>query len=198
MPPSKVTLDDEVDDLDGTSSPSLISQPIGLTRLLDVLEQFNAPPTRPAPVRPPSTSISQAAPKSTDPTSTMTIPEGIADEDAEFARQFAAEMEAFMKGLASAETLSKATNASSSSNSAATLPDPEELRKAWEKLLVEDLEADPASTLEVISDVPGSSSGKPLTSDPTAIEDTFQTAVKQAMEKLRESDDTIKVQTDPL
>lgn len=30
MPPSKVTLDDEVDDLDGISSSSLVSRPVGL------------------------------------------------------------------------------------------------------------------------------------------------------------------------
>ena len=30
MPPSKVTLDDEVDDLDGISSSSLVLRPVGL------------------------------------------------------------------------------------------------------------------------------------------------------------------------
>jgi len=30
MPPSKVTLDDEVDDLDGILSPSLVLRPVGL------------------------------------------------------------------------------------------------------------------------------------------------------------------------
>jgi peroxin-19 len=127
----------------------------------------------------------------------VTIPEDIADEDAEFARQFAAEMEAFMKGLTSAGGLSQATDASSSSNSTAALPDPEELRKAWEKMLVEDLEADPASSLGGISGVPGPSSGK-VPPGSTVIEDTFQRAVKQTMEKLKESDDTIKVQTHPV
>jgi len=122
----------------------------------------------------------------------MAIPEDIADEDAEFAKQFAAEMEAFMKGLANAGAVA---DASSSSNSAAPLPDHEELRKAWEKLLVEDLEADPASSLEGMSGLPGSSSGKAPVSDSTVVEDTFQRAVKQTMEKLKESDDTIKVQT---
>ena len=128
-----------------------------------------------------------------DPNPAVTIPEGIADEDAEFARQFAAEMEAFMKGLASAGALSQATNSNSGSDSAAALPDPEELRKVWETLLVEDLEADPASSLEGISGVPGSSSGKAPASDSTIIEDNFQRAVEQTMEKLKESDDTIKV-----
>jgi peroxin-19 len=124
----------------------------------------------------------------------VSIPEDIADEDAEFARQFAAEMEAFMKGLANASALSQGADASSSSNSAAALSDHEELRKTWEKLLVEDLEADPASSLEGISGLPGSSSGKAPVSDSTVAEDTFQRAVKQTMEKLKESDDTIKVQ----
>ncbi len=125
----------------------------------------------------------------------MIIPEDIADEDAEFARQFAAEMEAFMQGLTNGGALSQATGESSSSNSAAALPDHDELQKAWKKLLVEDLEADPASSLEGISGLPGSSNIKAPASDSTAAEDTFQRAVKQAMEKLKESDDTIKVQT---
>jgi len=126
------------------------------------------------------------------PTPAVITPEDIADEDAEFAKQFAAEMEAFMKGLATA------TDASSSSDSAAALADPEDLRKAWEKLLVEDLEADPTSSLEGILGVPGSSSGKAPASGPATTGDTFQHAVKQTMEKLKESDDTIKVQTNPL
>jgi len=126
------------------------------------------------------------------------IPEDIADEDAEFARQFAAEMEAFMKGLANAGTPSQVTDAGSSSNSAAALPDHEELRKAWENLLVEDLEADLGSSLEGISGLPGSSTGKAPASDSTTTEDPFQRAVTQAMEKLKESDDTIKVQTSAL
>lgn len=128
----------------------------------------------------------------------MTIPADIADEDAEFAKQFAAEMEAFMKGLENASALSQVADASSSSNSAAAQSDHEELRKAWEKLLVEDLEADPASSLEGISGVPGSSSGKAPVSNSTVAEDGFQRVVKQAMEKLKESDDTIKVQTSVL
>ena len=102
-----------------------------------------------------------------------------------------------MKGLATVGGLPQATDASSSSGSAATLADPEELRKAWEKLLVEDLEADPASSLEGILGVPGASSGKAPASGPATTGDTFQHAVKQAMEKLKESDDTIKVQTNP-
>ena len=132
------------------------------------------------------------------PTPAVTIPEDIADEDVEFARQFAADMEAFMNGLASAGALPQATDASGSSNSATALPDPGEFRKAWEKLLVEDLEADPASSLERISGVPGSSNGTAPAPDSTTTEDTFQRAVKQAMEKLKESDDTIKVQFNSL
>jgi peroxin-19 len=150
------------------------------------------------PVPVPPNSTSQAAPKDTGPTPAVTIPDDITDEDAEFARQFAAEMETFMKGLANAGDNSQVTGASSSPNPAAALPDHEELRKAWEKLLVEDLEADPTSSLEGISGLPGSSSGKAPPSDSTIAEDTFQRAVKQAMEKLKESDDTIKVQTNPL
>jgi hypothetical protein len=52
---------------------------------------------------------------------------------------------------------------------------------------------DPASSLEGVSGPPGSSSGKALVPDSTVAEDTFQRAVKKAMEKLKESDDTIKV-----
>lgn len=100
-----------------------------------------------------------------------------------------------MKGLTNAGALPQVPDEGSSSNSGAALSDNEELRKAWEKLLVEDLEADPASSLEGISGLPGPSSTKAPASDSTAAEDTFQRAVKQAMEKLKESDDTIKVQT---
>lgn len=100
-----------------------------------------------------------------------------------------------MKGLENASALSQVADASSSSNSAAAQSDHEELRKAWEKLLVEDLEADPASSLEGISGISGSSSGKTPVSNSTVAEDGFQRVVKQAMEKLKESDDTIKVQT---
>ena len=144
---------------------------------------------------PPSNSTSQSATKGTGPAPEAIEPEDIADEDAEFARQFAAEMEAFMQGLTNGGALSQVTGESSGSNSAGALPDHDEMQKAWKKLLVEDLEADPASSLEAISSLPGSSSRKPPASDSTAAEDTFQNAVKQAMEKLKESDDTIKVQT---
>ncbi|PVF93314.1 Pex19 protein [Serendipita vermifera] len=164
-PPKKNIIEDDVDDLD------------------DVLEQFNAP----------STSTSKPA-ASSQPKEIPAKAEGDIDED-DFAKQFAAEMEAFMKSL---------TNAGGEGGDADTPIDPkaaeqaEALRQAWEKLLIDDLEGnDSESDEEMPNSKPSTTNTqeKPKPAPKTGTsksEDDFQKAVRQAMEKLKQSDDTNK------
>jgi peroxin-19 len=102
-------------------------------------------------------------------------------------------MEAFMKSLTNPE------------GGADTPIDPkaaeqaEALRQAWEKLLIDDLEGNESgSDEEMTNEKPtATDSQKKTKSAPKAstsqTEDDFQRAVRQAQEKLKQSDDTNKV-----
>jgi hypothetical protein len=134
----------------------------------DVLEQFNAP----------STSTTKTSAQSNPQVAEQNEVE-IDDED--FAKHFATEMEEFMKSM-------------SDPASAATDPlDPkvareaEALRKVWEQMLIDDLEGNEGTSTDVPSETTATKAdGAPGSEAP------FQTAVKQAMEKLKESDDSNK------
>jgi peroxin-19 len=145
-----------------------------------VLEQFNAPSTS---TSKPATQSKQKEPSVKD--------EEIDEED--FAKQFAAEMEAFMKGLVDPGSKPSAEPVDPEAAKQA-----EALRKAWEQLLVEDLEGEEEDALMATPAVASGSKPKPKSTEsskePTSkVEDEFQNAVKQAMEKLKESDDSSKV-----
>jgi peroxin-19 len=147
-----------------------------------VLEQFSAPST--------STSKPTIQSKQKEPS---VKDEEIDEED--FAKQFAAEMEAFMKGLVDPGSKPSAEPVDPEAEKQA-----EALRKAWEQLLVEDLEGEEEEDTYMATPAVASGS-KPKAAKSTEsskestskVEDEFQKAVKQAMEKLKESDDSSKV-----
>lgn len=167
-----------------------------------MLDQFNAPAASSSsskPVAAPTTSTAASASKKD---------EEVDDED--FARQFAAEMEAFMQGLVNPEGKEDGPIDPKAADQA------EALRKAWEQLLVDDLEAMDLKTREDDDESTGSeisgpkvpeeakAKAKPETKAKSGLgtssqastsqaEDEFQKAVRQAMEKLKESDDSNKV-----
>lgn len=142
-----------------------------------MLEQFNAPST--------STSKPAAQTKEKEPSIKS---EDIDEED--FAKQFAAEMEAFMKGLVDPGSEPSAEPADPEAAKQA-----EALRKAWEQLLVEDLEGgdedERMTTPAASGSDPKATEGSKETKAKVNAE--FQNAVKQAMEKLKESDNTSRV-----
>lgn len=102
-------------------------------------------------------------------------------------------MEAFMKGLTDPSEKPDGPIDPEAAKQA------EVLRKAWEQLLVDDLEATDDANMESASG--SASSSKPTVPKPaespkepkSKVQDEFQKAVKQAMEKLKASDDTSKV-----
>ncbi|KAG8835475.1 Peroxisome chaperone and import receptor, partial [Serendipita sp. 399] len=156
---SKPIIEDDVDDLD------------------DVLEQFNAPSTSTA-----TQAKTDAIPKK------PSKEEDISEE--EFAKRFAEEMEAFMKGLIDPEGKDAGPIDPEAAKQA------ENLRKAWEQLLVDDLEGEDDKSMDEPSSAPSTSkpsapkekSNKEAESSKKEVEDEFQKAVKQAMDKLKESD----------
>ncbi|KAG8783690.1 Peroxisome chaperone and import receptor [Serendipita sp. 401] len=145
----------------------------------DVLEQFNAPSTS-----------TQAKPDATSKKSEKE--EDISEE--EFAQRFADEMEAFMKGLIDPEGKDSGPVDPEAAKQA------EKLRKAWEQLLVEDLEGESDKVMEETMKLPSSSksatskhkSDKEVDPAKEEAEDEFQKAVKQAMDKLKASDESNK------
>jgi peroxin-19 len=145
-----------------------------------VLEQFNAPSTS---TSKPTTQSKQKEPSTKD--------EEIDEED--FAKQFAAEMEAFMKGLVDPGSKPSAEPVDPEAAKQA-----EALRKAWEQLLVEDLEGEEEDERMATPAVASGSnratqSAESSNESKSKVEDEFQNAVKQAMEKLKKSDDSSKV-----
>jgi peroxin-19 len=167
----------------------------------DVLDKFNAPAATSLsskPVTAPTTSSTASAPKKDEEL-----------DDEAFAQQFAAEMEAFMKSMVNPDGEKDEPLDPKVADQA------EALRKAWEQLLVEDLEAmDPKNDDddESTDSEPSASNArgkakakaKPETTSKAGLgsssqanasqtEDEFQKAVRQAMEKLKESDTSNKV-----
>lgn len=134
----------------------------------DVLEQFTAPSTSTA--KPSAQSNPQAAEQNE-----------VEVDDEDFAKHFAAEMEAFMKSI------SDPASATADSLDPKVAHEAEALRKAWEQMLIDDLEGNEGTSTDVPSETTATKAdGAPGSEAP------FQTAVKQAMEKLKESDDSNK------
>lgn len=164
MPPPKQTIiEDDVDDLDGEFKPHIVEAVILIIWPLDVLDQFNAP----------SSTKETPVPKQE--------PE-VEIDDEEFAKHFAAEMELFLNNISAAPTDSKLDESLSA----------DEFRKQWEKLIIGDLEGNEAPPTAHSTSLP-STSGHAEKQSSAELEEEFQNLVKQTMEKLKESDDTIKV-----
>jgi len=160
----------------------------------DVLEEFNkpAPPSRP-PIPPvisqqPSiassldtSNVSSTVPNANDP--------GDDSISEEFAKQFAAEMEAMMRTLSGED----AQSSSSPETEAA-----KKFHEAWEKMVIEDLEADGrGNDLLPVKPVPSGDDSKqkeklPSDASGNGKEDPFQRAIRQAIDKLHDSDETLK------
>jgi peroxin-19 len=133
----------------------------------DVLQQFNVP----------STSTAKSAQSNTQAAEQNEVE--VDDED--FAKQFAAEMEAFMK------TISDPTSTTADSLDPKVAHEAEALRKVWEQIMINDLEGNEETSTDVPS---GTTTTK--ADGASGSKDPFQKAVKQAMEKLKESDDSNK------
>ncbi|KAF8528455.1 Pex19 protein [Hysterangium stoloniferum] len=141
------------------------------------------------------------------------MPSNNLDEDLddldEFAKQFAAEMEAMMRTLGNGNVPDAST--SSASNPIPTIPTETEeskaLVEAWERMIIQDLEGggkgntltpDPSDISKGKERQPTSSSSAPSSSSAanptpaTAPDDAFQKAIRQAMEKIQDSDDALK------
>lgn len=148
-----------------------------------MIEQFNAPST------------SSAQPQTQEGFSSAPEKEPELNED-DFAKQFATEMEEFMKSISGPEA------------TAAGPVDPkiaqeaESLKKMWEQMLINDLEgnkegnsgeaAATASTSKP-TDSPGTTGA---TESTPSTEDAFQKAVRQAMDKLKKSNEANDVRID--
>lgn len=159
-------------------SQSLLAYLCSITHAsIDVLEKFNAP----------AASSSSSKPAVTNTTVPKTNnEESINDED--FAKQFAAEMEAFMQELVNPDGKSEPLDPKVADQA-------EALRKTWEQLLVDDLEGnDEKDDESTSSELSGSKPKAEAASRPSTsqAEDEFQKAVRQAMEKIKESDDSNK------
>ena len=119
----------------------------------------------------------------------------------EFAKQLAAEMETMMRALSGEDPScsSKDTDASGSDTRARDVA----FREAWDKMLIEDLEGggkgngldtflgrgdDPEK--EAVENTESAGGGA---EQAEVEEDPFQKAIRQAMEKLQDSDDSLKV-----
>ncbi|KAG8898139.1 Peroxisome chaperone and import receptor [Tulasnella sp. 403] len=168
--------------------PVTVEDDENLDDLDDVLEQFSQPPPPPKPSRP---AHGPPPPPSADDV-------GLDDD---FAAELAAGMESLMKELAAAGVEGPP-------------PDPakeKEMREAFEKMLIADLEGGP-NPFEGLSDPfkgnpspapsapprPGTSNAR---ANPTAssasgssskVDDAFQRTIKEAMDRLKTSEDTLK------
>ncbi|KAG9017703.1 Peroxisome chaperone and import receptor [Tulasnella sp. 427] len=157
-----------------------------LDDLDDVLTQFSKPPpqaAKPAPT---------AAPKKTfGPEPPPNVPE-LDDED--FAAEFARGMEAMMKELVSGGVGTEGKPVAD--------PQEKELREAFEKMLVEDLETGPNSLGGSFPEykagekaAPGASREAGPSTAPRAsgqAEDPFQKSIREAMERLKNSENSSK------
>ncbi|KIJ56319.1 hypothetical protein M422DRAFT_57684 [Sphaerobolus stellatus SS14] len=158
MPPPKN--EEDLDDLD------------------DVLEEFNAPPPRPSAPAPTAQTASNASVSTTPVSRLESSTSANLSDDAiseDFARQFAKEMEAMLLGGAD----------SSETSRPAETEEAKKFREAWEKMLIDELEADPNQQQK---DTPGKDKQK---EEPVG-DDTFQKAILQAMEKMQTSDEALK------
>jgi len=132
----------------------------------DILDEFT-PQEAPKPAPVPSTSTSTAAKAS------ISAPPAVADDfNAEFADEFAKQMEAALREMGG----DLGGVPSSSDGSAGEDGQNEALRKAWEKILVDGMNG-------VGEDQSAAESGP---------EDPFQKNIREAMERLKKSDETLQ------
>jgi peroxin-19 len=147
----------------------------------DILDEFHAP-------APTSASKSVAAPAASTSSSAInltTLPP-LSDGDAfnaDFAEEFARQMEATLRELGGDDVATSST-ASAGSSADVAKEQEEVFKKAWEKLLVDGLDGTGMDEKHDTASVAGGMAGK---------EDPFQKNIREAMERLKESDANIQV-----
>ncbi|KAG9036877.1 Peroxisome chaperone and import receptor [Tulasnella sp. JGI-2019a] len=178
--------------------PVTVEEDEDLDDLDDVLEQFSKPQSKPAA----STSAASKPqygpppPPSLDPSPTGDM---AGDLGPDFAAELAANMESLMKELVGGDPAITAD----------VNPEEErEMREAWEKLIIGDLEGDSMTTgmSKGLPEFKGTSKagdkGKAPAAKGAPTEDAFQKTIKEAMDRLKTSDDSAKANTasssDPL
>ncbi|KAL1938770.1 hypothetical protein VTO73DRAFT_11373 [Trametes versicolor] len=158
-----------------------------LDDLDDVLEQFSAPPPKPAAkAAPASTSSSQtplakdappSAPKAVDPF-------GLGGLDADFAAELTRGMESLFKDIAGGAGLDGIPDLSEAEDGTTDEERAKAFKAAWEAMLVEGM--DGAMSAEEVSDKGKAAEGAaPGAGAPT---DSFQENIRKAMERMKESD----------
>lgn len=165
-----------------------------LTRIIDVLNQFQVPPK-------PSTSGTQQT-SSSSSGKAASKPEELSDD---FAADLAAGMEEMLKSLSMGTPGAPGTTDANLSN------EEKQLRQLWEQMLedgmdgkVDSKSGDQLDTLlaeAFKAPAPGGSKSyqsptygpQPPPSKSTETENSFQNAIKQAMDKLKSSDETLNV-----
>ncbi|KAG9050512.1 Peroxisome chaperone and import receptor [Tulasnella sp. UAMH 9824] len=167
--------------------PVSVDDDENLDDLDDVLTQFSKPPPQAAKPAPTGT----ASKKPFGPEPPPDIPE-LGDD--EFAAEFARGMEAMMKELVA--------GGMGTEGKPVTDPQDKEMREAFEKMLMEDLEAGPSLFGESLPEFkPGEKSagtsrdaaGPSTASASTGqAEDAFQKSIREAMERLKNSENSSK------
>jgi len=180
-----------------------------LDDLDDVLEQFTKPappPPRPSTLAPSSNSSISASTSTKKPSAEVEDDDFISQE---FAKQLAVEMEAMMRALGNGNIPDASTSSTSNPNPAFATETEETkaLRETWERMIIQDLEGDgkgnaltpdPSDMSKGKEKKSTSSSSAPSSSSAakpapaTAPDDAFQNAIRQAMEKIQDSDDALK------
>ncbi|KAG8888720.1 Peroxisome chaperone and import receptor [Tulasnella sp. 332] len=168
--------------------------------MANVLEQFSKPQPKPViasvDTKP---KYGPPLPPSFDPASTGDV---AGDLGPDFAAELAANMESLMKELVGDDP----------AMTAGVNPEEDrEMREAWEKLIIGDLEGDPmaASMSQDFPEFKGKSklegrekAGSTTAAAGLASEDAFQKTIREAMDRLKTSDDSAKANTigssDPL
>ncbi|KAI0318066.1 Pex19 protein family-domain-containing protein [Amylostereum chailletii] len=150
----KARVDEDVDDLD------------------DILDDFNAPPPLPKPAPAASSATSSTPSKATAPQ-----PEDDA-LDADFAQEFARQMEDVLRELGGDTGPPPAPGTEDSADEERRRQ--EALKKAWEAMLIEGMDGASGASA-------GGSTG-PETKGQAAAEDAFQKNIREAMERLKQSD----------
>ncbi|VDB92416.1 unnamed protein product [Peniophora sp. CBMAI 1063] len=145
-----------------------------LDDLDDILEEFKPPAATAA-------SVTVPPPSTKSPAASSSAPKPVAQPDpdafnADFADEFAKQMEAALRELGG-----ESGEAGPSSTAPASDKDKEQeeaFRKAWEKLLVDGMNGE------------GEGEGAPPAAN--AAEDPFQKNIREAMERLKQSDETLQ------
>ncbi|KAH6901564.1 peroxin19 Pex19p [Coprinopsis sp. MPI-PUGE-AT-0042] len=197
-----------------SSKPTLDKVPDAdedLDELDDVLDEFSPkapPPTAaphatssyvsPAPGRPRTNTRVDAKPSSTPGRGPPLDPQAEVDEDelsSEFAKELAKGMESLMK-----EITADAPKAGGDKDGLGDDEASKALKAAWEAMLIEGMNGKGGDELlpglgELLGDKPpgaASTSGAPSSSTGQAVPENFQGRLKQAMDKMKESEDSLR------